>query len=86
MRKTSLPATVIPWRSSRSGRAANGDDASYHRQRALEEQAMAERATCDAARECHEELAAMYRLRAAMVSTHPQYRDSPALEQSPQAA
>ena len=62
MRKTSSPATAIPWNPS-SGRGANGDDASYYRQRALEEQAMAERAVCDSARECHAELAAMYRLR-----------------------
>jgi len=86
MCKTSLPATVIPWRSSRSGRAANGDDASYHRQRALEEQAMAERATCDAARECHDELAAMYRFRAAVELAQSQSCELPAQEEAPAAA
>lgn len=62
MRKTSPPAIAIPL-SPGSGRAANDEDASYYRRRALEEQVMAERATCDSARECHAELAAMYRLR-----------------------
>ena len=41
------------------------DDASYFRRRAVQEQVAAQRATCDAARRCHDELAAAYRFRAA---------------------
>ena len=41
------------------------DDASYFRNRAVQEQVAAQRATSDAARRCHDELAAAYRFRAA---------------------
>lgn len=85
MRKTSPPATAIPWRP-RGDRAAKGDDDSYYGRRALEEQVMAERATCDAARECHDQLAAMYRFRAAPESTDPQSCESPAQEEATTAA
>jgi len=62
------------------------DDSAYFRRRAVEEQVRAQLSTCAAARERHDELAAMYRFRAAMLSTHPQYCHSPAQEESPQAA
>lgn len=42
------------------------DDASYFRRRALQEQVAAQQATCEAARLRHDELALMYRFRAAM--------------------
>ena len=47
------------------------DDASYYRRRALEEQIAGQKAACDTARHCHEQLAAMYRFRAAMLSKAP---------------
>ena len=47
------------------------DDAEYYRQRALQEQLAAQRAACSAARERHDELAMMYRFRAAMLTTAP---------------
>jgi hypothetical protein len=43
-------------------------DESYCRRRAAEEQIAAREATCDAARELHEELADMYRFRAEMLT------------------
>lgn len=43
------------------------DDASYFRARAIEEQIAAQTATCAAARLRHDELAAMYRFRQAML-------------------
>ena len=43
-------------------------DADYYRRRALQEQIAAQKATCEAARECHDQLAAMYRFRALMGS------------------
>jgi len=57
------------------------DDAAYYRKRAIDEQVAAQNATCEAARERHEELATMYRFRAAMLTTHPscwaEYLESP---------
>jgi hypothetical protein len=47
------------------------DDADYYRERAIQEQVAAQRATCEPARKRHEELAMMYRFRAAMLTTHP---------------
>lgn len=47
------------------------DDAIYFRERAVQEQVAAQKATCEAARLRHEELATMYRFRAAMLTTHP---------------
>ena len=47
------------------------DDSDYYRDRAIQEQVAARRATCEAARERHEELAMMYRFRASMLATHP---------------
>jgi hypothetical protein len=44
------------------------DDASYYRTRALQEQVAAQKATCEAARTCHDQLAAIYRFRALMLS------------------
>ena len=43
-------------------------DADYYRRRAMQEQIAAQKATCEAARECHDQLAAMYRFRALMGS------------------
>ena len=48
------------------------EDVSYFRRRALEEQIAAQRASSEAARHCHDELAAMYRFRAAMLTKAPQ--------------
>ena len=47
------------------------DDANYFKRRALQEQVAAQRATCKVARDRHDELATMYRFRAAMLTTHP---------------
>jgi len=47
------------------------DDATYFRRRALQEQLAAQLATSKVARDRHDELATMYRFRAAMVTTHP---------------
>jgi hypothetical protein len=44
-------------------------DASYYRERAIQEQVAAARATCERARAVHEELAVAYRFKAAMLST-----------------
>lgn len=49
------------------------DDASYYRRRALEEQIAGQKATSGPAQHCHEQLAAMYRFRAAMLSKPPVY-------------
>lgn len=48
------------------------DDAGYFRARALEEQVAAGRAASSEARTCHDELAMMYRFRAAMLSRAPE--------------
>jgi hypothetical protein len=47
------------------------DDEAYYRARALQEQVAAQCATCEAAREVHDQLAAMYRFRVAMLSRGP---------------
>jgi hypothetical protein len=47
------------------------NDATYFRRRALQEQVAAQAAVCNSARERHDELAMMYRFRAAMLTTHP---------------
>jgi hypothetical protein len=47
------------------------DNASYFRARALQEQVAAQKATCGAARQRHDELAIMYRFRAIMLSGEP---------------
>lgn len=47
------------------------DDVTYFRRRALQEQLAAQNATCKVARDRHDELATMYRFRAAMLTTHP---------------
>jgi len=47
------------------------DDVSYCRRRALQEQLAAQNAKCGVARDRHDELATMYRFRAAMLTTHP---------------
>ena len=49
------------------------NDTEYYRDRAIQEQIAAQNAKCDPARERHEELAAMYRFRAAMLTTYPSY-------------
>jgi hypothetical protein len=48
------------------------EDASYFRRRALQEQIAAQKATCEAARQRHDELAMMYRFRAAMLTNIPE--------------
>jgi hypothetical protein len=54
------------------------DDAAYFRRRALQEQLAAQLATCDAARVRHDELATMYRFRAAMIASPPSvWADAP---------
>ncbi len=58
------------WQQS-SIRPFSPDDADYFARRAIEEQAAAQRATSEAARIRHEELAALYRFRSAMVATCP---------------
>lgn len=55
----------------------NRDDASYYRIRSIEEQVAAGKAACAEARRRHEEMATMYRFRAAMLTTHPEYCDEP---------
>ena len=47
------------------------DDESYYRSRALQEQLAAQKAMSASAREAHDQLAIMYRFRAAMLSTGP---------------
>ena len=53
-------------------RPAHLDDASYFRARALQEQVAAQKATCEAARESHDRLAAMYRFRALLQPAPPE--------------
>lgn len=48
------------------------DDEHYYRKRALEEQIAAQKATSDAVRHRHDQLAVMYRFRAAMISKGPE--------------
>ena len=48
------------------------DDAEYYRRRAIQEQLAAQRAICSAARDRHDELATMYRFRAAMLTRAPE--------------
>jgi hypothetical protein len=48
-------------------RLVRADDADYFRARAIQEQIAAQKATCEAARKRHDELAAMYRFRALML-------------------
>ena len=47
------------------------DDESYYRARVVEEQIASRNAASEAARERHDQLAAMYRFRVAMVSSGP---------------
>ena len=61
------------------------NDAAYFRRRAIEEQVAAQKATCKAACERHEELATMYRFRSFMLTTHPD-RWSEALQSQTEAA
>lgn len=44
------------------------DDISYFRRRALQEQVAAQKASCEAARKRHDELALIYRFRVMMLS------------------
>ena len=53
------------------------DEADYYRRRALQEQIAAQKATCAAARERHDQLAAMYRFRALMGSDEPVFAAKP---------
>ena len=50
---------------------SQSEGAEYYRQRALEEQVAAGEAACEEARRRHDELATMYRFRAAMMSSKP---------------
>jgi hypothetical protein len=52
-------------------RQVRSEDVEYFRRRALQEQLAAGRASCDAARHRHDELAMLYRFKAAMLSTGP---------------
>ena len=52
--------------------AARPSDVEYCHARAIEEQVAADRATCAAARERHDELAAMYRFRESFLRTYGQ--------------
>ena len=54
------------------GESRKREDEAYYRRRALQEQVAAQRASCPAARDSHDELATMYRFRAAMLSTGPE--------------
>ena len=58
------------------------DDAEYYRRRASQERLAAQDATCAAARQRHDELAAMYDFRAAVLTTNPglQREESRAME------
>ena len=53
------------------------DEADYYRRRALQEQIAAQKATCAAARERHDQLAAMYRFGALMGSDEPVFAAKP---------
>jgi hypothetical protein len=53
------------------------DDATYFRRRARQEQIAAQKARCEAARNRHDQLAAMYRFRALMSSGEPTARSKP---------
>ena len=57
------------------------DDAEYYFTRSIQEQTAAQKATCNVARERHDELAAMYRFRAAMLSSHPPCWSEPASDE-----
>jgi len=63
-----LPLAQRVW-----GRIMKQEEAAYCRDRAIQEQVAAQNATCNPARERHEELAAMYRFRAAMLTSRPSY-------------
>lgn len=52
-------------------RFVHPDDADYYRGRAIQEQIAAQKATCVQARNSHDQLAAMYRFRALMLSDGP---------------
>ena len=56
------------------------DDTDYYRRRAMQEQIAAQKATCEAARERHDQLAAMYRFRALMDSDEPASGSDPVAE------
>ena len=58
--------------SRQLGQSRMREDEAYYRRRALQEQVAAQRASCPAARDSHDELATMYRFRAAMLSTGPE--------------
>lgn len=60
------------------------DDADYYRRRALQEQIAAQKATCAAARERHDQLAVMYRFRALMGSDEPVSAPAPVDEKVPE--
>lgn len=63
------------------------DDFSYFKRRAIQEQIVAQKATCEAARQRHDELAAMYRFRAAMLTKTPsRWADADAEIKAPNAA
>ena len=60
------------------------DDADYYRRRALQEQIAAQKATCAAARERHDQLAAMSRFGALMGSDEPVSASEPVDEKVPE--
>ena len=59
-------------------------DADYYRRRAMQEQIAAQKATCAAARERHDQLATMYRFRALMGSDEPVSASEPVDEKVPE--
>ncbi len=60
------------------------DDSDYYRARALQEQIAAQKATCAAAQERHDELAMMYRFRAVMLSNGPVFEPDLLREKVPE--
>nr|NUR37315.1 hypothetical protein [Sphingomonas sp.] len=66
--------------------SALADDADYFRLRAVQEQVAAQKATSEAARRSHDQLAAIYRFRMMMPSDGPASGESPAHARVPETA
>lgn len=56
---------------TRAGGRVREDDGTYFARRAIQEQVASQNASCEAARERHDELAMMYRFRSAMLTRAP---------------
>lgn len=63
-------------------RSSRADDTGYFRSRALQEQVAAQKATCEAARDRHDQLAAMYRFRALIASSQHQFEPETARQRN----